>query len=306
MIAVEREQKQRGGQRCEVEAAGPGMSHARSPGERDCCGGDAQRHDGNQVRGAVVLPNMNGGAVEPAERGEEYRHRGEFSVRAAGARPRRRDARGSEDDAHGQLAWKANARTGQMHDQEVEEEQSEDGRIVAAWGGRHRRDDEREQGDARAATNHEECAAMACVEEMPLAQILAAPVARAAVQQAIRDIDDPCAQAEHGGCDPGKRHTRGVRESPRPEHRNGGRIQAEEMPVNQDAGQAGAALLFDGKSWSGYSHTPILEVKVVANLSVNLAWIIFMEAAEGEAVVQQHAGVGHVGCIRADGPVLAD
>ena len=97
-----------------------------------------------------------------------------------------------------------------------------------------------------------------------------------------------------------------MRESPRPEHRNGGRIQAEEMPVNQDAGQAGAALLFDGKSWSGYSHTPILEVKMVANLSVNLAWIIFMETAEGKAVVQQHAGVGHVGCIRADGPVLAD
>jgi hypothetical protein len=78
-----------------------------------------------------------------------------------------------------------------------------------------------------------------------------------------------------------------MRKAPRPEDSDGGRVEAEEVPVNGDAEYSCPASFVCSENWSGDAHISILKVKTVANLAVNLARIIFPDAAEGEAGAEE-------------------
>ena len=47
-------------------------------------------------------------------------------------------------------------------------------------------------------------------------------------------------------------------------------------------------------------------MKAIAKLYINFAWIVPVEAAEGDAVVEFHAAVGHVHCVQRSGEPLAE
>jgi hypothetical protein len=47
--------------------------------------------------------------------------------------------------------------------------------------------------------------------------------------------------------------------------------------------------------------TTASELEAVAKFGVELAGVVVVEAAEGEAVIQQHAGVAYVECVHGDG-----
>ncbi len=48
-----------------------------------------------------------------------------------------------------------------------------------------------------------------------------------------------------------------------------------------------------------------LEVKAVADLAVDLAWVVLVEASKGEAVIEQHAAVRYVAGVHGDGDVFS-
>ena len=56
----------------------------------------------------------------------------------------------------------------------------------------------------------------------------------------------------------------------------------------------------------GYQDDPRSEFEAVAEFGVDLAGVVVVEAAEGEAVVEQDAVVGYVGCGDGGGEVVAE
>lgn len=243
MVAIQREEQQRGSKRGDLKPQRAGLSRKnRQPGRRRC---HTERPGRNERRRAVMLPNMNGRAVEPAQSGEQAGRRSQFRVRTAGLRPGGHHARRSENNANDDLPRKANPYARQVHDEEIEQEDGEDRCILAARSRRHADSDQREQSDAGATSGHQKSTAMAGMEEMPLAEILTQP-ARKCVEQPIGNINHPRAQPKHSRRSSRQRHPRRMSKSPRPQHRNGGRVKAEQVPIDKDAGQTSPAFLFDG------------------------------------------------------------
>lgn len=175
-------------------------------GEREGSGGEGQQEGAQGDQGAAgwsgMLPGVDGGAIDPAEGGEERREDGEVVVSISGGGPGWNGAGAGKHDADDQLAGKAEPPEGQMDGGEIGEDDGKDPGVFAARDRGHARDDEPHQSYGSEGCGDEKGAAMASVKQVALAEIVAVG-SGTAIEEAVGDVDQPGAEAEDGEGAPG-------------------------------------------------------------------------------------------------------
>ena len=253
-------------------------------GHEDARGsGDEQRQCGDKgpaPRRLGVLPGVNRGAVGPAEEGEEGGNPDEVVVRGGGGRPGGDGRSGGKDDGDDECTRKPKRLTGTQQRQvdggEIQHGYGEDAAVFHARGGGHD-EDEPGQRSKDDETGDEKGAAVARVKDVALAQI-AERRSRAAVKEAIGDVEEPGAEAKDSEGAPGLGSVESAGEAPCPQHGDCGCVEAEEMPVDGKSTRSEERALLGHRfwSWGNQSHSSILEVKTIPHRANDPARSIFV------------------------------
>jgi len=144
-----------------------------------------------------LLPQIDGNAVEPAERGEEGRHEDEDESvsgrRLCGgggdANEGRNCGRGGEDDGDDELLWEPalDGRAAQMHQDEIGGGDGEDEHVSTAGGGEHVKENEPGEKSADGHGDTGDNGPVADIEQMAIAE--PGGVRVKSVEDAVGDID---------------------------------------------------------------------------------------------------------------------
>jgi hypothetical protein len=242
------EQDEQGGAASGEEGEGAGAAVEEfTEAEQPEGGGDESEARCAAAWGGVVafgFPFVDRQAVDPAQGGEEGTEEEKRMVAghaggvAMGLIPGGEGGGGGEEQADDEFLRDTKqrpgvCRRGQMHEHKVEERERAEDRVVEEERARHA-GDEHGECDADRQGGCEEGAAVLVMEVVTRAQ--GGRGREPGVEEAVCDVEEPCPEGEREGQPGGEALAGGKAEGPAPECGDGGRVEAEQVPVAEPFG----------------------------------------------------------------------